>query len=33
MNIGFTKVEGNFADKGVELIYIGNTQILILEFE
>jgi hypothetical protein len=33
MNIGFTKVEGNIDWKEIELIHIGNTQILILEFE
>jgi hypothetical protein len=33
MTIGFTKVDGNIVEKEIELIYIGNTQILILEFE
>jgi hypothetical protein len=33
MIIEFTNVEGNIAEKGIELIYEGNTQILILEFE
>jgi hypothetical protein len=31
--IGFTKVEGNIDKKELELTYIGNTQILIFEFE
>jgi hypothetical protein len=33
MNIEITKVEGTINWKGIELIYIGNTQILILELE
>jgi hypothetical protein len=33
MIIGFTKVERNIAEKGIGLFYIGNTQILIFEFE
>jgi hypothetical protein len=31
--IGLANVERNITDKEIELIYIGNTQILILEFE
>jgi hypothetical protein len=33
MIIGFTNSERIIADKGMGLINIGNTQILILEFE
>jgi hypothetical protein len=33
MNIRFAMVEGNITEIEIELIYIGTTQILILEFE
>jgi hypothetical protein len=33
MIIGFANVGRNIVDIGIQLIYIGNTQILIFEFE
>jgi hypothetical protein len=33
MIIGFAMVEGNITEIEIEFIYIGTTQILILEFE
>jgi hypothetical protein len=33
MIIEFTNVKRNIVEEGIELIYKGNTQILIFEFE